>query len=292
MSYDLCVFYTNRPHTDREAGERHLALCRAEDRRLWIEPDPRVAAFYRELTARFPDDASGENPWSGSPLDRSEGHVVMSMPYRSAREIEPVVIRLAERHGLVCFDPQGGCIVAAPPGIHVTAARRTTERSDKMERAQDRIWIEFIDAILRPRGFDRWQRIWRGDALNTIAALEIYDAAGVREIWLGVWFKARGLVDPTDIGPHGSRHVAVNLRDILPKKMKWRLSHVMEPKTYYAGLDRAIPAERPEWEVAMRSLLDDYVLPWFDAIDANHEDYYGWGRVRSWLRQRRAAGGQ
>jgi hypothetical protein len=64
-----------------------------------------------ELTARYPEiDMLAEedldaSPWSCA-LDRSGFHVIVAMLDDKAAEVVPVVLQLAEKYGLVCFDPQ------------------------------------------------------------------------------------------------------------------------------------------------------------------------------------------
>lgn len=286
MSYDLGVFYTERAHSNEDAGERYVALCSEENKEPWVEPSPRVAAFYQELVARFPDDGGERDPWSAGPLDRSAGHVIMSMPFGKADEIEPFVTELAEKHGLVCFNPQGGDIVTAPPGIHVAETEPTADDLEREKKGPDWAYIEFIDRISAPHGFQGQRRIWRRDRPNTIAALELDATDGERDIWLFIWFKAKGHREPIEVGPGKSRHIYHKLWDILPeRRQQLRLSQVMR-QGMYASLDPSNPDQRPEWESAFRELIEEFVLPWFDEIEANPRDYYGWGRFWKWLRSK------
>ncbi|MCI4066069.1 hypothetical protein MRQ36_27395 [Micromonospora sp. R77] len=75
------------------------------------ELDPRIVAFYEELRHRFPDQPpyGPEPPWMSMPLDVGIDHVSMSISHstRGSKAVE-AVCRLAERHGLVIYDPQGG----------------------------------------------------------------------------------------------------------------------------------------------------------------------------------------
>lgn len=124
MSFDLGVFFTEKPHSDDDARDRYVACCEEDDLSPWVVPNPKVAAFLKDLTARYPDikDMPEQNvdacPWAAS-LDVSRGHVLMPMVHSWAERMYPFILGLAEKHGLVCFDPQEGMIVAAPPGIHV-----------------------------------------------------------------------------------------------------------------------------------------------------------------------------
>ncbi|MGC7098305.1 hypothetical protein ACPZ19_26845, partial [Amycolatopsis lurida] len=92
VSYDLAVW-----HEPAEATET-------------APTPPRVAAFYRELTARYPGldslpDDDDSSPWSVRLAVTSDA-VVMSMVWSRADEVGPQVRNLADRHGLVVFDPQ------------------------------------------------------------------------------------------------------------------------------------------------------------------------------------------
>jgi hypothetical protein len=124
MSFDLGVFYTTRPHTDADAVKRYVAYCEEDDLSPYIEASPTVAAFLSELTAQYPqiDDVPEEElescPWSVA-FDVSEGHVLMPIVWSAAEKMYPIIAELAEKHGLVCVDPQSKTIVTAPPGIRV-----------------------------------------------------------------------------------------------------------------------------------------------------------------------------
>jgi len=109
MSFDLGVWYGDKPLTDAEAGDLYLKLCE----QTWVPIDrkPAVDAFYTELTNRYPEidtvpeDELDACPWSCA-HDRSGLHVVMAMRWSMCAEIAPVVHELAAKHGLVCYDPQ------------------------------------------------------------------------------------------------------------------------------------------------------------------------------------------
>jgi hypothetical protein len=78
---------------------------------FWVFERHNVYAFYNDLTARYPEiDMLAEedidaSPWASS-LDRSGFHVIMFILEDRAEEVIPVVLELAERFGLICFDPQ------------------------------------------------------------------------------------------------------------------------------------------------------------------------------------------
>jgi hypothetical protein len=127
MSFDLAVFYTTTPLTDADALKRYIGLCDANEVSKHIEPSPKVAAFVKDLTDRYPqiddlpqDDFDDDCPWSIG-FDLSEGHVIMCMIAGISDEVLDTIIELAKKHGLVCFCPQGSIIETAPPGLHITS---------------------------------------------------------------------------------------------------------------------------------------------------------------------------
>jgi hypothetical protein len=305
VSVDLCVFHTGRPLTNEDAAERYAALCREEDRDRWIEPSPHVRAFYEELTGLFPDDGGSNDPWAAGPLDHSDGHVIMNMPASKASEIRPIVLELAEKHGLVCFDPQSGRIAKAPQGLHVSESVRTPEDQKKEERLGISPFVKFIDSIMKSRGFSKERRVWRCERENTIAALELVTEEQQFEIWLCIWLKAKGKIDVQRVKPlEGEWHIQVHdLSDMLPDRLAYRLYRATDWGGDYCDLlsnpsyfdeetrQKVAPYFEPrepltmEWrQSVLREVIEGHVLPWLDDVESNHRDYYGWGRASRWLR--------
>ena len=109
MSLKLAVWHTEKAISEKEAEGVYQKLY--EQQRVPIEQHVDVYAFYNELTARYPEiDMLAEedidaSPWASS-LDRSGFHVIMFILEDRAEEVIPVVLELAERFGLICFDPQ------------------------------------------------------------------------------------------------------------------------------------------------------------------------------------------
>ena len=81
------------------------------------ELDQRIVAFYEELRERFPDHPpyDPESPWMSAPLAVGIDHVSMNISYspRGSEAID-VVLDLAERHGLVIYDPQSDEVTGLP----------------------------------------------------------------------------------------------------------------------------------------------------------------------------------
>ena len=119
MSFDLGVFFTSRSHTDAEAVQRYLAYCEEDDLSAYVEASPAVDAFLRELTAElpqiddWPEESIDDCPWSCA-FDVSEGHVLMPMVWSASDTLPTKIVALAEKHGLVCVDPQAERILTAP----------------------------------------------------------------------------------------------------------------------------------------------------------------------------------
>jgi hypothetical protein len=114
MSYDLGVWHGELPLDDDQAGDLYVKLC--EERWVPIEENAATLAFYNELSARYPeiDDVPEEDldecPWSCA-HDRSGLHVLMAMRWSKYSEVAPVVYELAEKHGLICYNPQEGKVM-------------------------------------------------------------------------------------------------------------------------------------------------------------------------------------
>jgi hypothetical protein len=94
VSFDLAVWEGDRPGDDRAASAEYEALF---DRYLDsdpVEPTPRIAAYTAALADRpLNSEASGPIAY-------------LTMSWSTADELSAQAARLAEDHGLNCFDPQ------------------------------------------------------------------------------------------------------------------------------------------------------------------------------------------
>ena len=114
MSFDLGVWYSGVPVTDKEAAEIYVHLC---ENWPYLEGESAsIAAFYDELIRRWPEiDTVPEEeihdteycPWS-SALNRSGMALLMPCVWSMADEVSVFVRRLANKYSLVLFDPQSG----------------------------------------------------------------------------------------------------------------------------------------------------------------------------------------
>lgn len=107
MSFDLVVLAVEPSATANDVRQT-ADHCNGMEHRDG-ELDQRIVSFYEELRARFPDHPpyDPESPWMSAPLGVGIDHVSMNISYspRGNAAVD-VVLDLAERHGLVIYDPQ------------------------------------------------------------------------------------------------------------------------------------------------------------------------------------------
>lgn len=160
MSFDLAVWFeTASSLAPAAAQEKYLRLC-GEDL-AGIVPSERVSAFYKALTATYPeiytmpDEEIDACPWTAA-MDMSPGHVIMPIAWSRAEEISSAVRTLAREHGLVCFDPQAGVVHApgaeSPRRLHWQCCDGTAlVRPDvasiehELDRLSERNWYAVLE---------------------------------------------------------------------------------------------------------------------------------------------------
>ncbi|MGW4323561.1 hypothetical protein ACWEMW_30875 [Streptomyces sp. NPDC004684] len=114
MSYDLGVWDGERPLDNDQAGsvydEFYARYLESDD--VVVPPTPRIVAYVEALVGRYPDDADG-SVWASPPvIDEASGPIVyLLMSYSKAEEVSEYAAWLAREQGLVCFDPQGECLL-------------------------------------------------------------------------------------------------------------------------------------------------------------------------------------
>ncbi|MEV4596459.1 hypothetical protein AB0K15_03555 [Amycolatopsis sp. NPDC049253] len=123
MSFDLAVWFAPVVMSAADAKRKADQLYESEPGDI---RHPQVAAFYCEVTARYPElvDAieSGDlekAPWSAG-LSRYEDAVVMPISWSFADAVTRFVLDLARRHGLVACNPQTAA-VHNPAAFSLTA---------------------------------------------------------------------------------------------------------------------------------------------------------------------------
>jgi hypothetical protein len=119
VSFDLAVWFESAPITNEDATQKYLRF--AEGDVADAAEHPGVERFLVELSARYPDldelpdDQIDDSPWSCG-FDRSGAHVLMCMRWSVPKEVVDLIAALAEKHGLVLYDPQGS-EVHLPPAL-------------------------------------------------------------------------------------------------------------------------------------------------------------------------------
>jgi len=119
MSYDLAVWHSGTSITDEDAEKQYKEFCDDIFPQITPEAKERVGGFVSEVTTRYPqidglpEDQVDDSPWSCA-FDALWGYCVMSMVYSAAEEVAPFVVAMAAKHGLVCYDPQGGNVYLPP----------------------------------------------------------------------------------------------------------------------------------------------------------------------------------
>lgn len=160
VSFDLAVWFEAASSLTPEAAEEKYARLCDEDL-AGVVPSDRVSAFYRALTATYPeidtvpDEDIDAGPWTAA-LDVSPGHVIMSITWSRAEEVGSAVRKLAREHGLVCFDPQDRVVHApgaeSPRRLHWqccdgTAVIRPDVASieHELDRLSERNWYAVLE---------------------------------------------------------------------------------------------------------------------------------------------------
>jgi hypothetical protein len=108
----LAVWHAEQPFTP--AGAKRLFYRNASGfRRTHPDRQPQpvtddLRAFVAELKARFKDD----DVWKGT-FAAKEGFVIIPIERKKLARVKPVVVKLARRHGLTCYDPGRGLLARA-----------------------------------------------------------------------------------------------------------------------------------------------------------------------------------
>jgi hypothetical protein len=127
VSFDLAVFdYDSAPSVDA-VGDRYCELGEERDE---SPTSGRIDAFIAECNLRWPEPPHEDieaTPWASWPLEtqRSGGGLAVNVVWSKAEEMRGAFKEMAERHGLVLYDPQEDEVVVParlcgspqPPGI-------------------------------------------------------------------------------------------------------------------------------------------------------------------------------
>lgn len=137
MSFYLGVWNSPTAISNDEAASRYSVLRDQESAQPRF--DEQVYGFYCRLTNLYPEvemvpeDELDACPWACS-IDTPGSHVIMAIQPDKFEEVLPKVVAIAERHQLICFDPQAGKVYLPsqlkakqapwPGSAHATASLR------------------------------------------------------------------------------------------------------------------------------------------------------------------------
>jgi hypothetical protein len=106
VSFDLGVWDARRPPRVAEAERRYEQLRSGEDPET--APSPRVDGFVAECEERWPAPGAADPPPFTS--RRTATGLLLQVRAEVATELFGEWAAMAERHGLVLFDPQSGVV--------------------------------------------------------------------------------------------------------------------------------------------------------------------------------------
>lgn len=107
MGFDLAVWDADRPPRLAEAREHHDRLARNQDQAT--APSPRIDAFADECRRRWPDGQDdGDAPFT---LRRTAAGLLAEIRQDEATALFGAWAEMAERHGVVLYDPQSGVVL-------------------------------------------------------------------------------------------------------------------------------------------------------------------------------------
>lgn len=116
-SFRLAVWSHGKALSPGDAAKYYAALMAGSFPDTFSEA---VYEFCSDLTRRYPDpdtlsdDQVESCPWASAP-DFSGCHVTMSLLPDRYAEVFPLILELADRYHLICYDPQND-IVHLPSG--------------------------------------------------------------------------------------------------------------------------------------------------------------------------------
>lgn len=137
MSFDLGIWEADRPPELREAQRRYEQLCRGEDPSS--APSSAVSALLQECSSRL--KGSGDDGSQPFTTKRTPTGLLVQIKPEEATALYAEWRELAERHGLVLYDPQSG-IVSIPSrlsfGADPPAATGHESTASMLRRVRDR----------------------------------------------------------------------------------------------------------------------------------------------------------
>jgi hypothetical protein len=118
MGFDLAVWYEPAAVTDEQAAATYELLRHGKDAGLTNHHN--LSTFFADLIGQFPTSGglpetdAGRSVWSVDP-EVADNALRLSLSLASAGEVAPSIRHLAERYGLVCYDPHAGQVQLPRP---------------------------------------------------------------------------------------------------------------------------------------------------------------------------------
>ncbi|TDB80666.1 MULTISPECIES: hypothetical protein [unclassified Micromonospora] len=114
MSFDLSVWALPAEATPEDVRAA-VRQCREGVRHGDRHPDPRLVAFYRAITATYPDrPARVGTPWATLPLHTANDHIELYLVPTCEDQVLLDIERLAGECDLMIFDAQDGSVYPPP----------------------------------------------------------------------------------------------------------------------------------------------------------------------------------
>jgi hypothetical protein len=106
MSFDMAFWFQLEPPSAESAAQIYDRLTDGETG--VVSETTGVEHFFNDVVAVFPDlneQNAQESPWS-SPIYRTPECVITAISWSRSEEVAPILVELAQRHGLTTYDPQ------------------------------------------------------------------------------------------------------------------------------------------------------------------------------------------
>jgi hypothetical protein len=124
MSFNLVVWYSDQKIPDEKGIELYKKIHRGQTDSL--TPNKNIEKFFTELTSRYApleEVLYGDvehSVWACA-FDKSDRHVVMFIradglekSFEIWKHVATTIVELANKHGLICFDPQASAFRTTP----------------------------------------------------------------------------------------------------------------------------------------------------------------------------------
>jgi HEAT repeat protein len=111
MGFDIWIWYSSHPVSDEDAHRTYESLTLGDPGD--VEESPSLAAFVRDVRRQWPwlrEPSAGPVSPDGFEFDSNDWHGWFGIPWTAVARVGPSIQRLVEKHGLVLFDPQDGCV--------------------------------------------------------------------------------------------------------------------------------------------------------------------------------------